>query len=77
MPAIKLKVIEGRPDGTVGQPSETAGPLFRGNGDIDYVCGHCGFVIAAGLSATQHVMVERTACAACGAVNEFPPELRS
>jgi ribosomal protein S27AE len=51
--------------------------LFRGNGDIDYLCGNCGFTIASGMAPAQRVMLDRAACSACGATNEFPPELRS
>ena len=52
-------------------------PLFRGNGDIDYLCGSCGFVIVAGFGPRQHVIVDDTMCPACGATNEFPAELRA
>jgi len=51
--------------------------LFRGNGDIDYLCGSCGFVIVAGFGPRQHVIVDGTMCPACGATNEFPAELRA
>jgi ribosomal protein S27AE len=51
--------------------------LFRGNGDIDYLCGNCGFTIAAGMGPAQHFMLAHATCAACGATNEFPAALRS
>ena len=35
------------------------------------------FAIAAGMRPTQHFMLDRATCAACGATNEFPLELRS
>ena len=52
-------------------------PLFRGNGDTDYLCGSCGAVIAAEMGPRQHVIVDTATCSACGAENEFPPELRA
>ena len=77
MPTIVLK-LTGAPSGaSVEQPPQTAGPLLRGTGDTDYVCGNCGFVIASGMGPNQRVSVDRTACSACGAENEFPSELRS
>ena len=48
----------------------------RGTGDTDYVCGGCGYVIAASMGPTQRVIVDTTICAGCGAENEFPTELR-
>jgi hypothetical protein len=75
MPSIALKVTRIAPENVA--PNEGAGPLFRGNGDIDYLCGNCGFAIVAGFRSAQHVSVESAVCSACGATNEFPAELRS
>lgn len=77
MTAIPLKVKA--PPGGAGDHAdlETVRPLFRGTGNTDYVCGCCGAVIAAGMGPTQHVIVDTTVCPGCGAVNEFPPELRA
>jgi ribosomal protein S27AE len=77
MPTVDLKVTHASSDTGVLEPSQSAGPLFQGNGDTDYLCGNCGFVIASGMGPTQHVSVDRTTCPACGADNDFPPELRS
>ena len=76
MPSIALKVT--RASGAVGDAAaaQLAKPLFRGTGDTDYVCGECGYVIAASMGPTQRVIVDTTICAACGAENEFPIELR-
>jgi len=38
---------------------------------------NCGFVIASGIEPRQRVAVDKATCSACGAENEFPPELRS
>jgi hypothetical protein len=77
MPSISLKITHPPAEREGREPRPGAGPLFRGNGDIDYVCGNCGFAIVAGFRANERVIVDSTACSACGAINEFPPELRS
>jgi hypothetical protein len=78
MATVTLKVKSGTPPGAdAPPPSASAGPLFRGTGDTDYLCGQCGFAIVSGFAAGQHVSVDVTVCPACGAENEFPPELRS
>ena len=77
MPSIPLKLT--RPPSDDGDRSSPGSirPLFRGNGDTDYVCGHCGAVMAAGMAPNQRVIVETAICSACGAENEFPPNLRA
>jgi ribosomal protein S27AE len=78
MPSIVLNLTDApAADTAEREPDGSSGPLFRGNGDIDYVCGNCGFVIVSGFSANQHVISDNTTCPACGATNEFPPELRA
>jgi hypothetical protein len=77
MPSIVLKLNHAPVKLDDREAHRGAGPLFRGNGDIDYLCGNCGFVIASGMAPAQRVMLDRAACSACGATNEFPPELRS
>jgi len=77
METIRLKVT--RPPAGDGEPdSRRSGqPLFQGKGGTDYVCGHCGSVIAAGMAPAQHVIVDTATCSGCGAENEFPPHLRA
>lgn len=75
MPSIALKVTRASAGGDVVAP-QPGKPLFRGSGDTDYVCGQCGYVIAASMGPTQRVIVDKTICGACGAENEFPTELR-
>jgi hypothetical protein len=77
MPTIVLKITHAATDVSDRQPAESAGPLFHGTGDTDYLCGNCGFVIAAGMGPKQRVSVDSASCSACGAENEFPPELRA
>jgi hypothetical protein len=77
MSSIVLKVTDTPAATAESEPDGNSGPLFRGNGDIDYICGNCGFVIVSGFSANQHVIVDTAACPACGTTNEFPPSLRA
>jgi predicted RNA-binding Zn-ribbon protein involved in translation (DUF1610 family) len=77
MPTIVLKLTRAPSDTNVQQTLESAGPLLRGTGDTDYLCGNCGFVIASGIGPSQRVMMDIATCSACGAENELPPELRS
>jgi hypothetical protein len=77
MPTIVLKITHAATNVRDRQTVESAGPLFRGTGDTDYLCGSCGFVIAAGMGPKQRVSVDSAVCSGCGAQNEFPPELRS
>ena len=77
MPTIVLKLTHAPSNTRVEQTPQSAGPLLRGTGDTDYLCGNCGFVIASGIGSGQRVMVDIATCSACGAENEFPPDLRS
>jgi hypothetical protein len=77
MPTIVLKLTRAPSDTSVEQAPQSAGPLLRGTGDTDYLCGNCGFVIASGIGLKLRVAVGMATCSACGAENEFPPELRS
>lgn len=77
MPNIVLKIISSDSPTESEVPRDGRGPLFSGNGDIDYLCGNCGFVIVAGFGPTQRVIVDSTPCPSCGRRNEFPPDLRA
>jgi hypothetical protein len=77
MPVIALKVTKPPSAAADHRMPQSTSPLFRGNGDADYVCGNCAAVIAAGMGPTQHFMIDTTICAGCGAENEFPRELRA
>ena len=76
MPTKSLKVTRAPASVADDVAPELGKPLFRGTGDTDYLCGNCGSVIAANMGPGQRVIVERATCSACGAENEFPPELR-
>jgi len=75
MPTISLRVTRASSDAS--RTSEFAKPLFRGTGDTHYLCGECGFVIAASMGPAQRVIVDVASCSACGAENEFPLHLRA
>jgi DNA-directed RNA polymerase subunit RPC12/RpoP len=77
MPSVALRVTHPPSETTDHRSAESVKPLFRGNGDTDYVCGNCGAVMAAGMAPNQHVIVDTARCSACGAENEFPPHLRA
>jgi hypothetical protein len=71
MPTIVLKLTRAPSDPSVEQTPQTDGPLLRGAGDTDCLCGNCGFVIASGIGPGQRVAVDTAICSACGAENEF------
>jgi hypothetical protein len=75
MANISLKVTRPPPTAAEHRAPEIVGPLFRGNGDTDYLCGNCGAVIASGMGPLQRVNVDVATCSACGAENEFPANL--
>ena len=76
MPAVSLKVTRQPANAADHGSPELGKPLFRGTGDIDYLCGNCGSVMAASMGPNQRVIVDAATCAACGAENEFPLHLR-
>jgi hypothetical protein len=76
MPTIVLKITHAPTDANDREASQSAGPLLRGTGDTDYLCGYCDFVIASEMGPKQRVPMDSATCPACGAENEFPPELR-
>ena len=77
MPTMSLKVTRPPSSAADHRPPELVKPLFRGNGDTDYLCGNCGSVMAASLGPTQRVILDVATCSACGAENEFPAHLRA
>jgi len=55
MPTIVLKTTHAATETSDRQASRLPGPLVRGTGDSDYVCGNCGFVIARGMGPNERV----------------------
>ena len=53
-------------------------PVFRGNGEFDYLCAECGNVLAAGMAPEHMGRRVRIKCGRCRTVNiaaEVPVEL--
>jgi DNA-directed RNA polymerase subunit RPC12/RpoP len=44
-------------------------PVFRGNGEFDYVCGSCGSLLAAGMDPRVMTRRVRVRCARCATIN--------
>jgi DNA-directed RNA polymerase subunit RPC12/RpoP len=44
-------------------------PVFRGNGEYDYLCARCGNVLASGLDPEYMTRRVRIRCARCRTVN--------
>jgi ribosomal protein S27AE len=44
-------------------------PVFRGNGEYDYVCVNCGNVLAAGMDPAYMTRRVRVRCGRCRTVN--------
>ena len=44
-------------------------PVFRGNGEFDYVCVSCGSLLAAGMDPQYMTRRVRVRCARCATVN--------
>jgi DNA-directed RNA polymerase subunit RPC12/RpoP len=44
-------------------------PVFRGNGEHDYVCGQCGSLLAQGMDPQLMTRRVRVRCARCRTIN--------
>jgi phage FluMu protein Com len=44
-------------------------PVFRGNGEYDYVCASCGNVLAAGMDPLYMTRRVRVRCGRCRTIN--------
>ena len=71
MMRIKLGIVPGGSEGTGPVREPRAAPVFRGKGEVDYVCGQCEAVLAEKMDMGQiiHLVLE---CPSCGAHNKFP-----
>ena len=76
MASVSLKVVRPPRDAGGDRIRAEPRPLFRGNGDTDYLCGHCRSVMALHMAPSERVIVDSATCSACGAINEFPADLR-
>jgi ribosomal protein S27AE len=56
-------------DGGTAVQDHSDRPVFRGNGDFDYVCVSCGNVLAAGMDPRYMTRRVRIRCGRCRTVN--------
>ena len=56
-------------DGGTAVQEDPDRPVFRGNGDFDYVCASCGTVLAAGWDPAFMTRRVRIRCARCRTIN--------
>jgi phage FluMu protein Com len=65
-------------DGGTAVQDDPDRPVFRGNGENDYVCAECGNVLATGMNAGHMGKRVRIKCGGCRTVNiaaEVPVEM--
>jgi phage FluMu protein Com len=65
-------------DGGTAVQDDPDRPVFRGNGENDYVCAKCGNVLAKGMNAEHMGKRVRIKCGGCRTVNiaaEVPVEM--
>jgi phage FluMu protein Com len=56
-------------DGGTAVQDDPGRPVFRGNGEDDYVCVSCGNVLAAGMDPQYMTRRVRVKCGRCRTVN--------
>jgi hypothetical protein len=56
-------------DGGTAVQEQPDRPVFRGNGEYDYVCVSCGSVLATGMAPEFMTRRVRVRCARCATVN--------
>jgi len=68
---IKLNIISKPREGTRTVIESKVSPAFKGEGDVDYICGNCGALIAEKVRRGQirNIVVH---CLKCRHYNEFP-----
>lgn len=68
---IKLSTVAKPHEGSRTVIESKVSPAFRGKGDVDYICGGCGTLIAEKVRRGQirNIVVR---CPECGQYNEFP-----
>jgi DNA-directed RNA polymerase subunit RPC12/RpoP len=56
-------------DGGTAVQEQPDRPVFRGNGEFDYVCVRCGSLLAAGMDPRLMTRRVRVRCASCRTIN--------
>ena len=68
---VKLNIIPKPSEGTRTVIESKVSPAFKGEANVDYICGSCGALIAEKVHRGQirNIVVH---CPKCGQYNEFP-----
>jgi hypothetical protein len=72
MARLTMRLVEAGeipPGGGTAVQESTDRPVFRGNGPDDYVCAHCGTVLAQAMPPEYMNRKLRVRCAGCRKVN--------
>ena len=68
---IKLEIVNESSDENPPVRESKAPPIWRGNGDVDYICGNCEVILAEKMNPGQikNLVLQ---CPTCGKHNKFP-----
>lgn len=68
---IKLSVIPKPREGSRTMIESKVSPAFKGEADVDYICGECGAILAEKVRRGQikNIVIH---CPKCEQYNEFP-----
>ncbi len=72
MPVLEMRAVQAGEvpiDGGTAVQEYPERPVFRGNGDYDYVCVSCGNLLAAGMDPQYMTRRVRVRCGRCRTVN--------
>ena len=67
---IKLSIIPKPREGSRTVIESKVSPVFKGEGDVDYLCGNCGTIVAEKVRRGQ-IRNMVVYCPKCGQYNEF------
>jgi len=68
---IKLSIVPKPREGSRTIIQSKVSPAFKGEGEVNYICGNCGAILAEEVRQGQirNIVVH---CPKCGQYNEFP-----
>jgi ribosomal protein S27AE len=72
MPVLTMRAVQAGEipvDGGTAVQDHPDRPVFRGNGEYDYVCVSCGNVLAAGMDPQYMTRRVRVRCGRCRTIN--------
>ena len=72
MPVRTMRAVQAAEipvDGGTAVQEQPDRPVFRGNGEYDYVCVSCGNVLAAGMDPQYMTRRVRVRCGRCRTIN--------